>query len=121
MNADHEFALEFLRKAESDLGSARLLLTSCIHQKEVVGKNRKSTDIECFVWVNTILGNLKTSVSGTFHAFDFEKYASRYLAAVQYRFNSRFDLRALFPRFVKAAAKIGKRPEHWVRLAEDCV
>lgn len=26
MNADHEFALEFLRKAEQDLGSARLLL-----------------------------------------------------------------------------------------------
>jgi transposase-like protein len=93
----------------------------CIHQKEVVGKNRKSTDMECFAWVNTILGNLKTSVAGTFHAFDFEKYASRYLAAVQYRFNRRFDLRALLPRFVKAAAKIGKRPEHWLRLAEDCV
>jgi hypothetical protein len=43
--------------------------------------------MECFTWVNTILGNLKTSMSGTFHAFDFEKYASRYLAAVQYRFN----------------------------------
>jgi transposase-like protein len=92
----------------------------CIHKKEVVGKNRKSTDMDCFTWINTILGNLKTSVSGTFHAFDFEKYASRYLAAVQYRFNRRFDLRALLPGFVKAAVSIGKRPEHLLRLAEDC-
>jgi len=91
----------------------------CVHQKEVVGKKRKSTDMECFNWVNTILGNLKTSMSGTFHAFDFEKYASRYLAAVQYRFNRRFDLRELLPRFVKAAAVAGKRPQHWIRLAED--
>lgn len=93
----------------------------CMHQKEVVGKKRKSTDMECFTWVNTILGNLKTSFAGSFHAFDFEKYAARYLAAVQYRFNRRFDLRALLPGIVKAAARIGKRPEHWLRLAEDCV
>ena len=92
----------------------------CIHQKEVVGKKRKSTDMECFTWVNTILGNLKTSVSGTFHAFDFEKYAARYLAAVQYRFNRRFDLHSLLHRLVKAAANVGSRPEHWLRLAEDC-
>ena len=91
----------------------------CIHQKEIVGKKRKSTDMECFTWVNTILGNLKTSLSGTFHAFDFEKYAARYLGAVQYRFNRRFDLQALLPRFVKAAATAGKHPEHRLRLAED--
>jgi transposase-like protein len=91
----------------------------CVHQKEVVGKKRKSTDMECFTWVNTILGNLKTSMSGTFHAFNFEKYASRYLAAVQYRFNRRFDLRALLPRFIKAAAEAGKRPAQWIRHAED--
>lgn len=92
----------------------------CVHQKEVVGKKRKSTDMECFTWVNTILGNLKTSFSGTLHAFDFEKYVARYLAAVQYRFNRRFDLRDMLPRFVKAAARNGKRPERWLRLAEDC-
>jgi hypothetical protein len=92
----------------------------CFHQKEVVGKKRKSTDMECFTWINTILGNLKTSVSGTYHAFDFEKYASRYLGDVQYRFNRRFDLRGMLPRLVSAAAGIGKRPEAWLRLAEDC-
>jgi hypothetical protein len=92
----------------------------CFHQKEVVGKKRKSTEMECFTWINTILGNLKTSVSGTYHAFDFEKYASRYLSDAQYRFNRRFDLSTMLPRLISAAAGIGKRPESWLRLAEDC-
>jgi len=49
MNADHEFALEFLRKAESDLGSARLLLTSdnlfdsaCFHSQQLAEKSIKA-------------------------------------------------------------------------------
>jgi hypothetical protein len=31
-------------------------------------------------WVNTVLGNLKTSFSGAYHSFDFGTYAERYLA-----------------------------------------
>jgi len=45
----------------------------CEHQKEVVGKKRKSTDMACFTWVNTVLGNLKTAITGTYHAFDFDQ------------------------------------------------
>jgi hypothetical protein len=92
----------------------------CSHQKEVVGKKRKSTDMECFNWVNTILGNLKTSFDGTYHAFDFEKYGYRYLAEIQYRFNRRFDLNSILPRLITAAVRIGKRPESWLRMAENC-
>jgi len=91
----------------------------CTQQREVVGNGRKSTDMECFTWVNTILGNLKTAIAGTYHAFDFEKYAHRYLGEFQYRFNRRFDLAALLPRMIVAAANTGKRPERWLRLAED--
>jgi ribosomal protein L37AE/L43A len=91
----------------------------CIQQREVVGKGRKSTDMGCFSWVNTILGNLKNAINGTYHAFDFEKYAHRYLGEYQYRFNHRFDLAALLPRMIFAATATGKRPEHWLRLAED--
>lgn len=91
----------------------------CTQQREVVGPGRKSTDMECFTWVNTILGNLKTAISGTYHAFDFEKYAHRYLGEYQYRFNRRFDLASLLPRMIVAAAQTGKRTEHWLRLAED--
>lgn len=48
-----------------------------------------------FHWVNTILGNVKTSLSGAYHAFAFGKYAERYLAAIAYRFNRRFRLDTL--------------------------
>jgi transposase-like protein len=87
----------------------------CTHKPEVVGAGRKSTEMGCFHWINTILGNLKTSIDGTYHGFKFEKYAYRYLAEVQYRFNRRFDLRNILPRLVYAAAAIGKRPEAWLR------
>jgi ribosomal protein L37AE/L43A len=91
----------------------------CDQQREVVGSGRKSTSMECFTWVNTILGNLKTAISGTYHAFDFEKYAHRYLGEYQYRFNRRFDLAGMLTRLIRAAAQTGKRSEGWLRLAED--
>jgi transposase-like protein len=91
----------------------------CNHQQEVVGKQRKSTDMSCFQWVNTLLGNLKTAINGTYHSFNFEKYGYRYLAEMQYRFNRRFDLAVILPRMLRAAATTGKRTEVWLRLAED--
>ena len=91
----------------------------CFQQREVVGKGRKSTDMECFTWVNTILGNLKTAISGTYHAFSFDKYIHRYLGEYQYRFNRRFDLASMLKRLVTATAQTGKRTERWLRLAAD--
>jgi transposase-like protein len=89
-----------------------------IHLPEVVGAGRRSTDMPCFTWVNTLLGNLKTALAGTYHAFNFRKYAHRYLAEYQYRFNRRFDLKAILPRLLRAAAVTGPRTESWLRLAE---
>ncbi len=91
----------------------------CIHDRNIVGKG-KSTKMDCFTWINTILGNLKNAITGTYHAFDFEKYPHRYLGEYQYRFNHRFDLAAMLPRLIKAAVSTGRRPEDWLRLAEDC-
>ena len=91
----------------------------CFHQKEIVGKGRKSTSMECFKWINTILGNLKTATTGTYHAFAFEKYGYRYLGECQYRFNRRFDLKIILSRLVRAAAQTGSRPERFLRLAEE--
>ena len=91
----------------------------CIHQREVVGKERKSTSMECFSWINTVLGNLKNAITGTYHAFDFQKYANRYLGEFQYRFNRRFDLKGMLRRLVVAAARTNKLPEAKLRLAED--
>ena len=94
-------------------------VAGALHEPQVVGKNRKSTDMPCFNWVNTVISNLKTSATGTYHAFNFGKYAHRYLAEAQYRFNRRFDLRAILARFVQDATATGKRTEVWLRLAED--
>ncbi len=56
-----------------------------------------------FLWINTILGNLKTSFGGAYHAFDFAKDGSRYLAGFAYRFNRRFQLNTLSTRLLVAA------------------
>jgi hypothetical protein len=69
-------------------------------------------------WVNTVLGNLKTSLGGAYHAFDFAKYGTRYLAAFVYRFNRRFQLETLPHRLLVAAVTTGPRPNPWLRQAE---
>jgi hypothetical protein len=89
----------------------------CQHQTILVG-GRKPKDVPEFLWINTILGNLKTSLGGAYHAFDFAKYASRYLAAFVYRFNRRFQLDTLPMRLPVAAIAIGPRPGAWLRSAE---
>jgi hypothetical protein len=68
--------------------------------------------------VNTFLGNLKRSLGGTYHAFDFAKYAHRYLAEAQYRFNRRFDLRSILQRLLRAAVLTPPTPDHAIRRAE---
>jgi hypothetical protein len=49
-----------------------------------------------------VLGNVKTSLSGAYHAFYFGKYAVRNLAAIAYRFNRRFQLKTLPERLLAA-------------------
>jgi hypothetical protein len=90
----------------------------CTHDPQIVGTGRKSTDMACFAWVNTVLSNIKTAITGTYHGFKFEKYVHRYLAEAQYRFNRRFNLKVMLPRLLYAGARTGKRTEKWLRLAE---
>jgi hypothetical protein len=89
----------------------------CAHRPTVMA-GRKPKDVPEFQWINTVLGNLKTSLSGCYHAFDFRHYAARYLAAFTYRFNRRFDLRTLNERLLVAAALCGPRPLGLIRVAE---
>jgi hypothetical protein len=89
----------------------------CVHQPTVVG-GRKPKELPMFHWVNTVLGNVKSSLSGAYHAFGYSQYAERYLGAIAYRFNRRFDLHALPNRLLVAAVVTGPRPERWIRMAE---
>jgi len=67
-----------------------------------------------------VLSNLKTALSGTYHAFDFAKYAHRYLAEAQYRFNRRFNLASILARLLRAASVTPPRPATFIRMAEEC-
>jgi hypothetical protein len=44
----------------------------CIHHSTVMA-GRKPKDVPEFWWINTVLCNLKTSLSGCSYAFDFQK------------------------------------------------
>ena len=88
------------------------------HERIVTGGGRASVELPQFRAVNILLGNLKTAITGTYHAFDFAKYAHRYLAEVQYRFNRRFDMRAILARLLNAMVAAPACPEHRIRAAE---
>jgi len=81
-------------------------------------RGNASTRLPQFKAVNTFLGNLKRSLGGTYHAFDFAKYAHRYLAEAQYRFNRRFNLRSILARLLCAACLTTPTPALAIRVAE---
>lgn len=93
-----------------------------VHEPTVTGGGSASVKLPQFKAVNTVLSNLKTAISGTLHAFRFTKYAHRYLADIQYRFNRRFDLKIILHRFLGAAISTPPQPAKILRmgLTEDC-
>jgi len=88
------------------------------HQRVVTGGGKASTELPQLRAINTMLGNIKRALSGTYHAFDFAKYAHRYLAEAQYRFNRRFNLRSILARFLRAAVLTTPSPASFIRGAE---
>ena len=91
---------------------------ACVHVPTVVG-DRKPRDLPEFAWVNTVLGNLKTTLAGAHHAFNYRKYAGHSLAAIAYRFNRRFDLHTLVVRLISAVARCQPHSEQAIRRAES--
>jgi transposase-like protein len=87
------------------------------HRKIITGGGPDSVKIPEFKWVNTIIGNVKNSLRGTFHAIS-EKHFHRYLAEFCYRFNRRFDLCQLIPRFCFVAVRTGPFPARVLKVAE---
>ena len=76
----------------------------CTHTPIVTGGGVPDLGHPIFWWVNTVLGNVKSALHGTYHALR-PKYLQRYLSEFCYRFNRRFDLAALVPRLIVAAAR----------------
>ncbi len=84
----------------------------------MVVKGGHPKELPEFRWINTVLSNLKTSFSGTFHTPRFDEYVNRCLGAFNYRFNRRFNLATMTERVVHAICSCGARPERVLRGAE---
>jgi transposase-like protein len=92
--------------------------TAIRHERHVTGGGAASVKSPHFLAINTVLGNLKTALAGTYHSFGFEKYSHRYLAQVQYLFNRRFDLGAILRRLAFAACRTKPCPRRTIMSAE---
>ena len=71
-----------------------------------------------FKAINTLLGKLKTAISGSYHAFDFAKYAHRYRAEFPYRFNRRFNMQIILSRLFTAIVAAPPSSERVLRGTE---
>jgi hypothetical protein len=84
------------------LACFRAVTTANCRHKVLVNGDKHLKWLPQFRWINTLLGNLKTSFNGTFHAFNFDKYARRYLGGCCFRFNRRFAMAAMTERIANA-------------------
>ena len=89
----------------------------CSHTAVVTG-GRRQNDLPEFRWINILLGNLKTSFIGTFHAFKFNKYAKRYLGDFCSLFNRRFVMATITERIANTVSMYKPCPKHALRAEE---
>lgn len=76
---------------------------------------RKAAKADCMKWVNTVLGNVKRSLDGTYHAIKVTRYAGRYLREAMWRFNRRFDLPGMLALLVADAVRCKHSSERQLR------
>jgi ribosomal protein L37AE/L43A len=89
----------------------------CTHQPLVTGGPKGRQRRQAFLWVDTMLGNVKNAMHGTYHAIR-PKHLPRYLAEFSYRFNRRFDLAGMVESLGTAAMLTPPMPYRLVKLAE---
>jgi transposase-like protein len=91
----------------------------CLHESIVTGGGYASMTLKEFTWVNTMIGNVKNAIKGTYHAIN-SKHLPRYLAEFCYRFNRRFQLEDLMPRFLYVAVRTPAMPSKFITMADVC-
>ena len=89
-----------------------------VHERIVVSAGEPSAAYARFNAVSTAQSNLKTAISGAYHSIKFAKYAHRYLAEFQYRFNRRFNMRTIFERLARVASGSPPMNRSVIRAAE---
>ena len=88
---------------------------NCTHQPLATSASPRAR--RRLLWVDTVLGNVKNAMHGTYHAIR-AKHLPRYLGEFCWRFNHRFDLAGMLERLGAAAATTPPMPYRLVKLAE---
>ena len=95
-----------------------VIQTGCNHECTVVaGRNPK--DVPELQWINTVLVNLKTSLSGSYHSFGFRNYAAQYLRTFATASIADSILRSLPQRQLVAAAQCRPYSQHSSRTVAE--
>ena len=89
----------------------------CAHRVIKTGGGPNAAKTPVFKWVNTVLGNMKAALVGTYRAVR-EKHVPRYLAEFEYRFNRRYDVKAIIPRLAFVALRTPPMPYRLPKLAD---
>ncbi|WP_167505814.1 transposase [Desulfosediminicola flagellatus] len=102
-------------------GLARVTILQDIHYfhySMLTSDRYNSPDFTVFDWLNTIIGNVKNTIKGTYNGID-HMHLLRYLGGFCFRFNRRFKLKRLLESRIYYSSNICQIPEHQLRLAED--
>ncbi|WP_299491668.1 IS1595 family transposase [uncultured Shewanella sp.] len=89
----------------------------CEHFSIVTGGGPESVTKQQFIWVNTMIRNVKNAITGTYHSIN-PRHLSRYLAEYCYRFNRRCSLEDMLPRFMYVALRTPPMPQKYLSIAE---
>ncbi len=89
----------------------------CDHIPAVTSGGKPNPYQRTFKWGNTIPGNLKNSLTSTFHTVR-EKHTPRYLAEFENRFHRRFDLESMIQRFLYVSLRTPPMPHSLLKMAE---
>ncbi len=74
-------------------------------------------EFKVFKWVNTMIGNVKNAIHGTYHSVS-KNHLPRYLAEFCYRFNRRFQLDKMVDKLISVATRTPPMPQRLLKLAE---
>jgi transposase-like protein len=95
----------------------RAIVETCPHWSIATGGGPASVEKAEFTWVNTMLGNVKNALHGTYHALQ-GKHLGRYLGEFAYRFNRRFELDRMVDRLAYVACRTAPLPYRLAKMAE---
>ena len=89
----------------------------CTHTPVKTGSGAKAARNPRFKWVNTVLGNIKSAMVGTYRAVR-AKHVPRYLAEFEYRFNRRYRLETMIDRLAYVSLRTAPMPYRLLKLAD---